>query len=722
MTLFPRFFQKPRVISFCLFFIPVLAWLFCIRRFLFGDLAFGPDAASYHDHIKFYLDQLSRGVFPLWDPLWNYGVPNDFFLRRICPYNPFLLLILLLQKLGFSFMAGYRLYLAGYFLTGSAGFYLLARRVLKDAGAAYAAWLFLVFSAQSTRIFDSYFLFVFIPGVWFFYFLTAFTQTPRKLFFLGLTFSLMILVTTYVPFHFLTIFLVFVPSFAIVYAKEIPRIFKNYAGFIKTHKLVTIFCLAALIISLVPGILFFLNAKDGEIVLPRRHYFLESSNDALQVDIKTIEKRNMLEEIVFAYDCGFSHLPQFQGETFYMPIFIYLVILLGLFTPLNRRLILFALWAVLMFITASPHLPVYGFLYRHVFYFKYFRNPHFFLWLLILPLFILYAAEQLRLIFATTYGGPRRRFLSAAFITLVHAWFAWWLVSKESVSPGTYATVLFSWLFFIAHCFRPGRIHFAALALLVATQPVEVFHYLQANTLTGNFNHYPIYHSGQLDPSPVREDIRSSLERQQNPAPVELNVSEALKVQSPPVYYATPLYYRLLEFSDQQTALQKNLVHKFVLYDHVEQVDYAHFPFDKLFDIFRNGRNTALIPQGEVFSDGLRAEAVSGPVLIEGDTRAFRLTGFDANSVKLETNFSEEKFLVYNDCYHSGWRAFVNGHPVQVIQANYAFKGVRIPAGLQRVEFRFGSLWRYFLNGILMMLFYGIFISLAVLSRRRGDE
>ncbi len=47
-------------------------------------------------------------------------------------------------------------------------------------------YLILLFSALGTRLFDSYMMLVTVPLIWFFYFLIAFTQTPRKHLFLGM--------------------------------------------------------------------------------------------------------------------------------------------------------------------------------------------------------------------------------------------------------------------------------------------------------------------------------------------------------------------------------------------------------------------------------------------------------------------------------------------------------------------------------------------------------
>jgi len=69
-------------------------------RFFDRHLPLTADAISYFDHIGFYTDSLSKGIYPLWDPFWNDGAPYHFFLRRIGEVNPLLFLIILLKWVG----------------------------------------------------------------------------------------------------------------------------------------------------------------------------------------------------------------------------------------------------------------------------------------------------------------------------------------------------------------------------------------------------------------------------------------------------------------------------------------------------------------------------------------------------------------------------------------------------------------------------------------------
>jgi uncharacterized membrane protein YfhO len=45
--------------------------------------------------------------------------------------------------------------------------------------------------------------------------------------------------------------------------------------------------------------------------------------------------------------------------------------------------------------------------------------------------------------------------------------------------------------------------------------------------------------------------------------------------------------------------------------------------------------------------------------------------------------------LVLGDAYYPGWRAFVGSQETEVFPANYAFRGITLPPGDHRVEFRY---------------------------------
>jgi len=134
----------------------------------------------------------------------------------------------------------------------------------------------------------------------------------------------------------------------------------------------------------------------------------------------------------------------------------------------------------------SPDLsPLYQYFYENVFFFKYFRNLHFFLWLALLPLFIIFLVEQLRQVLASIGPHQARRTISLIYIFIVHCIFLISLLLQGQAIISTYLVIVFSLLFFFLYSFgwihpKESILQMIFLALLTL-QPLEVYNYLNQN-------------------------------------------------------------------------------------------------------------------------------------------------------------------------------------------------------------------------------------------------
>jgi Bacterial membrane protein YfhO len=57
------------------------------------------------------------------------------------------------------------------------------------------------------------------------------------------------------------------------------------------------------------------------------------------------------------------------------------------------------------------------------------------------------------------------------------------------------------------------------------------------------------------------------------------------------------------------------------------------------------------------------------------------------NCLQLFVNAKEGSFLVLSDTYFPGWKAYLDGNPVKIFQANYNFRAVSVPPGKHELEF-----------------------------------
>jgi hypothetical protein len=104
-----------------------------------------------------------------------------------------------------------------------------------------------------------------------------------------------------------------------------------------------------------------------------------------------------------------------------------------------------------------------------------------------------------------------------------------------------------------------------------------------------------------------------------------------------------------------------------------------------------------------------------------GDGRAYteaRLTVGERHYLRIEADAGAPGILVVSEVMYPGWSATLDGKPVPLLYADYAFRGVALPAGHHVVEMRFRSrpteigLWLSALGLVAL-------IALGSLGRRR---
>jgi len=685
--------NSQRLTVFWIFFTFAI-WIFAFRGFLTSKFELTSDALSYYDHVKFFIENLGRGVFPLWDPYWYNGSPNDFFLRRIGPLNPFYAVVLLFKTVGIPYVLSYLWFLAGYYWSGMIAFYLLAMRIYQNRFIAYAGYLILLFSALGTRLFDSYMMFVTVPLIWFFYFLTAFTQTPRKHFFLGMTLSFMILMGTYIPLFFLIILGLFSLLFLLLYFDRVPGIFRAYIGFFKKNKILVLLSFLVLVLSFFPIISFFHDSTRGQVVLPLRH------GDAAAGQVLTVPHQTLdwgvVEDLMFSY--YFSDLRLYKLAVVYVPFFSVILIVLGLIGRINRRAVFMLLLGVVLFCCIVPYgLPFFNFFYKHVFFLKLFRNLHFFIWFFFIPLFVLLVLEHWKMFTETALAGNRRKWFLLFYVLCVHLIilvFVWW---RKDAILSTYLMISLSFIFWsllVLRCLRANGWGFILLTLTVLVQPMEVYHYFSLEETVPHTKRY--FYDFSFSSLKLKDTA--------------LITPEDVPADKPALYYASGDYNFVYQ-NVSNYALRKYLLNKFILVDHLEPVDRGQMEASLLERIFLADANAAII-----FNDGLRPKDPgddAGPFdpdpppnaqRIDGVSEAFKVLAFDANHVRLTIDMPYKKFLIYNDNYDPYWRVSINHHRARLYEVNGAFKGTWVPAGRSVVEFSYGCWWQYVMN-VLPLVF-----------------
>ncbi|MGQ9651975.1 MAG: hypothetical protein ACUVXJ_17875 [Phycisphaerae bacterium] len=83
------------------------------------------------------------------------------------------------------------------------------------------------------------------------------------------------------------------------------------------------------------------------------------------------------------------------------------------------------------------------------------------------------------------------------------------------------------------------------------------------------------------------------------------------------------------------------------------------------------------------------ASAMDLPSGVPAEPGRVKIVRYDHSAVKITTSSSARGLVVLCDMMYPGWRAYVNGRSADILKVNGIFRGVCVPAGECRVEFRF---------------------------------
>nr|MCU0396126.1 YfhO family protein [Chitinophagaceae bacterium] len=71
-------------------------------------------------------------------------------------------------------------------------------------------------------------------------------------------------------------------------------------------------------------------------------------------------------------------------------------------------------------------------------------------------------------------------------------------------------------------------------------------------------------------------------------------------------------------------------------------------------------------------------------------TASIKLDQYSNDAITYSVNAASPQFAVLSEIYYSrGWNAYADGKPVPVVKANYALRGVGLPAGTRKLELKF---------------------------------
>ncbi len=665
---------------------PCVLWILLMRDFVFGLIPVNMDTNTIYGVTKFYFNNLLNGVIPLWEPFISLGRP--FYAIAICNlFNPVTQIIPLLKLAGINYAHAFVIYMVTYFFIGCIGFYFLSLEILKDRYAAYLAYVALMFSSLGASMFTQFtFLEIVVPAIWFFLFLLRMARLPSEGHFLGLTFTTMVLISSYLPFYFMTVFLCFVGACLLLYPQELKFFCIRLFHFCIKRWRLSLFCLAGILLAAAPLVAYKILDASGDVVAPGRHCEYSSAQECYDrtmgraggMSYDEITRSGSLgERLDLQYLFGHTDKITYGSDSlFFLPLWIYVLLGLSVFLRLTRLTVFLSTLVLLVgLIALGPASSPFGFLYRHIFFFAYFRNL-FFLGAFLVPLVILLGLYQWQMLVGIN-GSPMTMTAKKLIIVgmiIGHGFFIWFLRHFEGVGNMSYWTVGLSVvalsIYFSGIGRFPSKVWAGIFTFILVLQPAwtlksYAFNAREFAAVLPSMHVKPVFSWVRpLTPAVSHSRIYQFVHYED--FWYDMSMTDA----PPVVGYPQSVTRWTFDLSEHTAAnvLANYAQYKIVLYDD--------------------------------------AKSLGNPV--KGPTKALTVDYFDVNTLRLKANFAKPKILVYNDSYTSSWKGFLDGKPVELFQVNEAFKGIKVPAGTHTLAFAYyppGGRWVYVAATVALLFF-----------------
>ncbi len=122
---------------------------------------------------------------------------------------------------------------------------------------------------------------------------------------------------------------------------------------------------------------------------------------------------------------------------------------------------------------------------------------------------------------------------------------------------------------------------------------------------------------------------------------------------------------------------------------------------------------TARLPDGKPWDPAKTALLENVPELkrhIGDSATKVEITNYGPHRIALKAESSTSAILVLSENHYPGWRAYVDGRPVETLRVNYNLRGVLLAAGNHEVEFLYRPKSVLFGLGISLLTLLGLFL------------
>lgn len=106
-------------------------------------------------------------------------------------------------------------------------------------------------------------------------------------------------------------------------------------------------------------------------------------------------------------------------------------------------------------------------------------------------------------------------------------------------------------------------------------------------------------------------------------------------------------------------------------------------------------------------------------------TAKVQITEYGIHNITLDAEASGNNLLFLSEVYYPDWKVYIDGQPAEILKTNYLFRGVVVPKGKHKIEFKFESSTYYMGKNlsmgtnILLVAIFGVAIGGMYFRRKK---
>lgn len=85
----------------------------------------------------------------------------------------------------------------------------------------------------------------------------------------------------------------------------------------------------------------------------------------------------------------------------------------------------------------------------------------------------------------------------------------------------------------------------------------------------------------------------------------------------------------------------------------------------------------------------VESQSLANKVFAKDSLATLEVTNYDNHAIDIKVNATSEQFVVLSEIYYpAGWKATLDGQPVDILKSNYVLRGINVPAGEHTISMR----------------------------------